>query len=85
MNRFPVQVHAHREDHPLGAGLLGAAIALLLLGFWLVYLGATRLGRRHRGRRDRPVRGSHRRPLPRSSPDPSERPRPPTTLGDRHD
>jgi hypothetical protein len=32
---------------PLGAGLLGTATALLLLGFWLVYLGATRIGRRH--------------------------------------
>jgi hypothetical protein len=32
---------------PLGAGLLGGAITLGLLAFWLVHFGATRIGRRH--------------------------------------
>jgi hypothetical protein len=32
---------------PLGAGLLGGATTLFLLGGWPVYFGATRIGRRH--------------------------------------
>lgn len=32
---------------PLGAGLLGGAATLGLLAFWLIYFGATRIGRRH--------------------------------------
>ncbi|MGX6607377.1 hypothetical protein ACWKSP_35415 [Micromonosporaceae bacterium Da 78-11] len=32
---------------PLGVGLLGGTSALLLQGYLLVYLGATRIGRRH--------------------------------------
>jgi uncharacterized protein DUF4389 len=32
---------------PLGAGLLGGATTLGLLAFWLIYVGATRIGRRH--------------------------------------
>ena len=32
---------------PLGVGLLGGAAGLVLVGFWIVYLGATRIGRRH--------------------------------------
>jgi hypothetical protein len=44
------------DPTPLAVGLLAAAVALLLLGFWLVYLGATRIGRRHH------------RPIPPTSP-----------------
>ena len=32
---------------PLGVGLLGGATTLGLLAFWLIYFGATRIGRRH--------------------------------------
>jgi hypothetical protein len=40
----------------LGAGLLAAAAMPILLGFWLVYLGATRISRRchHRTTPSRP-------------------------------
>ncbi|MEV4847523.1 DUF4389 domain-containing protein [Micromonospora matsumotoense] len=35
------------DPTPLAIGLLGGATALVVLGFWLVYLGATRIGRHH--------------------------------------
>jgi hypothetical protein len=49
----------------LGSGLRGSTAALLLVGFWLTYLGASRIGRRHHALpNDPPSAPAGREPTP---------------------